>query len=191
MKEYIEEIRMLAGVGSGGVSVQRLGMLREKYNLTDEQMDEIQEYCAEHWISVYDEDIIAVNIEAMSKQVPAAPPRKKEKSEYDMLIDTVVDIVMRKAIAIALKRKSRRGWICGNHTDVVRSTLANTVRRNFSADELRFIAGHVSASDQDDSPFSMADSSDQALCDTLNDRLNEIIPGIHVNSFASDFLRDE
>ena len=191
MKEYIEEIRMLAGVGSGGVSVQRLGMLREKYNLTDEQMDEIQEYCAEHWISVYDEDIIAANIEAMSKQVPAAPPRKKEKSEYDMLIDTVVDIVMRKAIAIALKRKSRRGWICGNYTDAVRSTLANTVRRNFSADELRFIAGHVSASDQDDSPFSMADSSDQALCDTLNDRLNEIIPGIHVNSFASDFLRDE
>ena len=181
---------MLSGVGYGSVPIRRVEMLRDKYNLTDEQMDEIQQYCAEHWISVYDEDIVAANIKALSEQVPSSPPREKEKNECDILVDKVVDLVMHKAIAIALKRKNGRGWLCGTHLNATSNVLTNVVRRNFSADELRFIDEHVSASD-DVSPFSMTDPSAQALCDTLNDRLNEIIPGIHVNSYITDLFRDE
>ena len=54
-KDYVENLKAVAGVGGNKISEQNLVLLKEKYNLTEEGMKEMKAYCNTHRILIYDE----------------------------------------------------------------------------------------------------------------------------------------
>lgn len=51
-KDYIENLKVIAGVGENKVSQQNLLILMGKYHLTEDKMEEIKEYCYHHGIII-------------------------------------------------------------------------------------------------------------------------------------------
>lgn len=187
-RDYIGNLKVLAAINRNSVSEQNLKLLGVKYSLSDAEMHELYQYCKDNGIEVYDEEIIA----SVSDDSMAAHPVRKaeflteEEREYHRQVSIIAKQIMHIASVRARKRVNGRGWLCGTYTSSVRKAVESQVRRCFSQDELEFIINHLS--DPDETGFTLQDREKQEICEDLNDRLNELIPQLHINRFYSDLF---
>lgn len=184
---YIENLKVLAGVHSGFVSEQNIKLLCLKYNLTDDEMSEMFTYCREHGITIYDdekEDPFSENQDIRTPSKSVAPETEEQK-QYNQLIRKVSRRIMHFASVKAMKRVGGplHGWICGTYASSIERIVAKQVKHTFTRDQIQFIIDHMPTTIEEDEAesFSLMDDNYQELCNELNARLNDLIPRLHVN----------
>lgn len=193
--DCIENLRVLAAINHNSVSEQNLKLLGEKYSLSEAELQELDQYCKDNGIDVYDEEKMAcISGENNNGNNVTCSVRKtdcitEEEKENQKMASIITKRIMHIAAIKARKSVNGRGWLCGTYTGSVRRLVEQRVRRSFSNEELKYIVDHLSDSDEEDL-FAIEDQQSPGTCDILNDKLNELIPRLHINRFYSDIFED-
>ena len=192
-RDFLENLKVLAAINQNYVSEQNLKLLGEKYSLSDTEMRELNQYCKDIGIGVYDEEKKACIPDDSCVPQPtskAGQMKGEGENEDNRRVSIIARHIMHIATIRARKRVNHRGWLCGTYTSSVRRSVEQKVRRCFSSEEMKFIIDHLTDSDEEEL-FAMKDQQSSEICDILNNKLNEIIPQLHINRFYSDFLDDD
>ena len=168
------------------VSEQELMAFQNKYNLAEKEMDEIKEYCIEHDIMIfYAEDF---DVKDVSHRIQTAGTYLP-KTERRRIIRTIASEIVHKGVVRARKRTSGRGWLCGTYACHKMKIIERRVAYGFTDEEIEFIKSHL-PENSDEAEFALLDPEKQAQCDEMSQKLNALIPRIHLNLFLSDFMDD-
>ena len=208
-KDYIENLKVLAGVHMHFVSSQNLDLLREKYGLSDPEFEEMKVYCKEYGITVYDEEKggkdAAVSAEANIIRNKSSPTKggslceevyndiiRENKENLDR-IHKIARCIMRIASTKARRGVKGLGWVCGTYANSVRKSVEVKLKHSFTRDQLQFIIDHLPSNREADEAecFSLTDPKEQKMCDEMSIKLNELIPKLHVNISYSSLLDDK
>lgn len=191
--EYIRNLCAIIGARSNAtVNDQVLEILRNKYNLTDNEWKTMIEYCNEHQISINHmgketvDDSVQVSEEPDAKQDVTA-----EERELDRYVETITGRIMHIAAVRAKKRVNGKGWICGTYTKSVANLVKRKVKYNFSINQLRFIVDHLPDESDIEERFSLQDPENVYECIVLNDALNMLIPRLITHRFYSEIFKNE
>lgn len=183
-KDYIGNLRVIAGVGGNKVSQQNLLILMEKYQLTEGEMKAMKEYCDRHRIFIYNEedtvdsdDEIKVVQQRARKTVSAEEKNRRNKAEI------IARHIMHFASVKAHKRLEGRGWLCGTYTSSIRRNVESYLVSRFDESEMNYIIEHMAVDNKEDTCFLMLDSADPQKAVHYSDELNSLIPVLHINRF--------
>ncbi len=188
--DCMENVRVLAAINKNSVSEQNLKLLGAKYNLSEEEIQNLNQYCKDNGIAIYDEEEMA----CLSNDKYAAQPARKpeqidEEGEKVKNIQalTIANRIMHIASVRARKRMNSRGWLCGTYMSSVTRSVGQQVKRIFSCEEMKYIIEHLTDFDGEEF-FAMEDQQSPETCDILNRKLNELIPRLHINRFYSELF---
>ncbi len=189
--DHIDNLKVLAAVNHNSVSEQNLKLLGVKYNLSDMEMHELDQYCKDSGITIYDEEKEAcvsddVNDDCYIKKTDTMAKEEKENKKQ---VSSITKRIMHMAEIKARERVKGRGWLCGTYTSSVRRSVEQQVRSRFTNEELKYIIDHLNDSDEE-VLFTMGDPQSPEMCDILNDKLNELIPRLHINRSYMKLLDD-
>lgn len=186
----MENVRVLAAINKNTVSEQNLKILSVKYNLSDEEMQELNQYCKDNGIIVYDEEEMACLLDyrriAQSVRKPSQIDVERER-EKNRQTSIIAKRIMRVAYVSARKRANNNGWLCGTYMRSVWRLVQRQVKRAFSGEEMKYIIDHLNDFDEEDF-FAMEDQQSPERCDVLNKKLNELIPRLQIKRFYSDIF---
>ncbi len=190
-KDYVENLKAVAGVGGNKISEKNLVLLKEKYNLTEEGMKEMKAYCNTHRILIYDEIAKGEFAEDMNdvkpsrrKSVPIEERNRLKKSRV------ITKRIMHLASVSARKRVEGRGWLCGTYTSSVRRSTERFVMRKFVESEMDYIIEHFPPENDEDICFQMMDDENPEKITYYNSELNSMIPRLIINRFYSDLFEE-
>lgn len=182
-KSMFENIRVVAAVNSNRISEQNLKLLQLKYKITD--MEGCLQFCAENNIEAYKEEYVDA-ISLRRGNVTSKSCKTPEEIYRNKLAKIITRRIMHLGSVKARKRVSDagfRGWLCGTYTSKISESLCSRVKYVFTVKEMEYILAHLVEETDEDIVFSMVDELEQETCDTLNGKLNELIPRLHVNLF--------
>lgn len=108
-KDFLEHLRIIAGVNHHSISEQHLELLKLKYDLSDIQMNELRHYCAQHSIGIYNEATSLSDTFNKSKTKLSARPKTSEQTIRDESIGIVANRIMHVAVIKARKRTNGKG----------------------------------------------------------------------------------
>ena len=186
-KEYIENVRAIAGVGRYKISQQKLLILRHKYNLTDEAMAEMKAYCNMNRIMIYneeEEDDSDVRIKVSEQQVSKIIT-EEEKIRLEK-VDLITEHIIILATVRAEKREQRRGWLCGTYARRIQEKVNRFLLKQYSESEMDYIISHLPEEKGKDTCFHMVDAENPQKMMRYNEELNRIIPKLRLNHYYSD-----
>lgn len=180
--DCIENLRVLAAINQNSVSEQNLNLLGIKYNLSDAELQELIQYCKDNGIDIYDEEDRASisddnDAACLNRKTEHMTEEEKENKEWASVI---AKRIMQMATVEANKRANGRGWICGTYASAIRQNVEKVIRMYFTREELKYIVEHLTDSDEAEC-FAMKDPESPETSDILNDKLNQLIPRLHVN----------
>ena len=186
-KNYLDNLKALAGTNNYTITNHDLTLLCTKYNLSDAEAEEMLRYCEEHGIMISEEkekygseDNIEINHLLVFEL-------NEEQKEHNKLACEVSDRIMHIAVDKVLKEhETQFGWFCSRYLKIIRKRVTEKVRRKFSIEQLYFIIEHMSESTEEES-FNLEDQQEQDLCNVLNRKLNELIPNLRVTRFNENF----
>ena len=183
-KDYIENLKVIAGVGGNKVSQQNLLILMGKYHLTEDKMEEIKEYCYHHGIIIYNEednvdsyDEIKLVQQRTRKTVSAEEKKRQNKAKI------IARHIMHLASVKAHKRVEGKGWLCGTYTSSIRRNVESYLVSKFDESEMDYIIEHMPVDNKEDTCFLMLDGADPQKAIHYSDELNSLIPVLHINRF--------
>lgn len=195
-RDYIGNLRAIAGVNHSSISEQDLQLLCIKYNLTDDEETEMRRYCNENMITVY--EIKSDTMKDSPKEEKTTVPKPEPEPSVDHIVTTRkivckhVRKISRSIMSIASNRTRKiakgKGWVCGTCASKRRNYLSIHILREFSNEEIKFIYEHLSDITDDQEFFDLKDETEQEKCDELTNRLNSIIPKLHINWFPTAFF---
>lgn len=191
--DCIENVRVLASINKNSVSEQDLKILGTKYNLSDAEMQKLNQYCRDNGIVVYDEEEMAcVSDDRSAAQSTRKPDQidREGKREKNRQVSFITKRIMCIAKVRARKRVNSLGWLCGTYANSVERSVERNVRRTFSSEEMKYIIDHLTDFDEEEC-FAMEDQQSPETCNILNHRLNELIPRLHLNRLNSDLFDDD
>lgn len=183
-KELFENIRAVAAVNNNRISEQNLNLLQLKYEIVD--MEGCLRFCTKNHIEVYKEECAANELPVIQGIVTSKLHTNPEAVNQNKLAKKITRRIMHIGSVKARKQVSDaglRGWLCGTYTSKVAERICLRVKRIFSVEEMEYILAHLVEENDEDITFSMVDTFEPELCDTLNGKLNELIPNLHVNIF--------
>ena len=187
--DCMENLRVLAGCNFNSVSEQDLRLLGEKYCLSDEELQELKQYCAEHGIDVYDE----VELAGVSDDEYADSPIEEmyrmtdEEKEGRKLASALLKRILQ--LSEEKSRKNRKVKMCGTYLTHLIESMERLVMRGFSNEQLKYVIAHLTYSDENGF-FVRADQQDPEMCDKLNERLTQLISRLRINRLNSDMFDD-
>ena len=182
-KSMFENIRVVAAVNGNRISEQNLKLLQLKYKIRD--MEGCLQFCTENNIEVYKEEYVDAiplrkgNVTSKSCETPEEIYRNKLAKIITRRIMHLGSVKARKRVSDA----GLRGWLCGTYTNKISASLCSRVKHVFTVKEMEYILAHLVEENDEDITFSMVDDLEQETCDTLNGKLNELIPRLHVTLF--------
>lgn len=180
---YVEAFARLAERKNNIVTEQELLDFQQRYRLTRTEIEEVKEYCKEQGISIiYAEDPVA---ERTLTAASYLSPTDRRRS-----IRTIASHIVNKGAIRARKRTKGRGWLCGTYTSSKRKTIEREIDRRFTDEEIEFIKAHLPEDSDDETEFALQDPERRGMCDEINNKLNALIPRLHINHFWSDLLDD-
>lgn len=191
--EYIRNLCAIIGARSNAtVDDETMEILRNKYNLTDNEWKNMIEYCNEHQISInhMEKETVDDSVQ-VSKEPDAKQDMTAEERELDGYVETITGRIMHIAVVRAKKRVNGKGWICGTYTKSVANLVKRKVKYNFSINQLRFIVDHLPDESDIEERFSLQDPENVYECNVLNDTLNMLIPRLIIHLFYSEIFKDE
>ena len=193
-RDYIGNLKVLAAINRNTVSEQNLKLLEIKYNLSDSEMHTLVQYCKDQGIEIYDEEKKAYISNKGNKENSADchiiknDSITEEEKDNQKLASIIAKRIMHMAAIKARKRVNGRGWLCGTYARSKRRLVEFKIRSLFSEEELKYIVDHLK--DSEEELFAMEDQQDPGMCKMLNDKLNELIPRLHINHYYSDLFDD-
>lgn len=170
-------------VNCNRISEQNLKLLQLKYKIID--MEGCLQFCAENNIEVYEESYVD-DIPLIKDNVTSKPRKTPEEIYRNKLAKIITLRIMHLGSVKARKRVSDAGfcgWLCGTYISKISESLCSRVKHVFSVKEMEYILAHLVEQNDEAIAFSMVDDLEQETCDTLNGKLNELIPRLHVNLF--------
>lgn len=189
-KDYMENLRVVARAGGNKISQQNLFLLKEKYHLADEKMEEMKEYCKMNRILIYDEEEnndSAEEIQPVKRCTGNKVPTEEERIQLKKA-KLITKHIMHLAAVSARKRVQGRGWLCGTYTNNVQKSVERYVMRKFDESEMDYIIEHLPEENDEDICFRMVDADNPQMVIYYNDQLNSMIPKLHINRSYSDMF---
>ena len=132
--DCMENARVLASTNNNSVSEQNLKLLVVKYNLSDEELQKLNQYCKDNGIIVFDEEEMACESNNRSADHSTRKYDQKDtERETNRQVSIIANRIMRIASVSARKRVNGRGWLCGTYTSSVKRVVEQQVKRFFSS----------------------------------------------------------
>ena len=176
-KEYIRNLKAIAGTGYYFILEQNLEILCAKYELTDEECKNMKLYCKDHNITiVHEEKIYTKNTEDTNDMLQSVNNEylRKRRKEHDKLARTVTETIFTIASNIASKTGHRPIFYCEKFIRLLKDQVAEQVKMVFTFDQLRIITNHLSHSNNDEF---VLQEIDNAL--VINRKMNNLIKKIY------------
>lgn len=187
-KDYIENLRVVISVGGNKISQQNLNLLKVKYNLTDSEMGEMNEYCISHGIEIFDEETIETASEAVRTVMHKSKSRLTEDRIRLEKSRIIAKYIMHLAEVKVSKEVHDRGWVCGTNIGSVRECIERIIVKRFDETQMDYIIEHLPEENDEDISFQMVDDQNPKMSASINEQLNKLIPRLHINHFYSDLF---
>ena len=180
-KEYIKNLKALAGVGNSCVSEQNMKILCAKYKLTETDLENMRRYCKDHNITIFDEEKDRAGIidrtDATYKAVDDTDLGIKRK-EYDKLAKLVTDRIFTIASNMARKKGHRPVFYCGRYIRLLKDRVTGSVKAYFTLEQLRLVTDRLPDS-CDDELLLLQKQLGQKEYDGLNIKMIELVRTIY------------
>lgn len=187
--DCMKNLRVLVAINQNSVSEQNLKLLGVKYNLSDAELQELSQYCKDNGIDVYDEEKkVCVSDNSNACSIRKTDSMTEEEKENGKQVSIIAKRIMHVAVVRARKRVNGLGWLCGTYTSSVKRLVEKQIRKCFSNEELNYIVERLTDSDED--IIITKDQQSPEKSEELNDKLNDLIPRLHINRFYTDLFAD-
>ena len=179
-KDYIGNLRAIAGVNLNAVSEQHLQILKLKYHLSDTQIEDLYKYCDCHSIRIYDE---CINIPEYHSEAEMSFMNKLdtiEKKIHEELVNVITERIINIAVNKMRKSMNRKNWLCDIPFHSQRHKLFYHISRVFSYDDLTYIATHLSPPNDEETAFVLYDEVEPNKSHHFTELLNNLVLTVRV-----------